>query len=233
MDRTILREKTVMYRKRGKTYGEICALLGRTIPRSTLSYWLKQVSLSPRAREKRRKTIYRMITRARAAALDAKRTVRAAYLESVRRRNIHFKEVVRNKDCAKIILAMLYLGEGAKNPKRASVMLGSADRRIIVIFLTLLRHCYPIHEQKFRCTVQCRADQNIERLERFWSHITRIHRSQFYRARVDPRTIGKPSTRLDYRGVCRIEYFSADIFNDLLAIADIVTMGARSLEEKR
>lgn len=233
MNSKTFKEKAVMYRRQGKTYGEICALLGHAIPQSTFSYWFRNVPLSPTARERRKKTIQTMIQRAQSVALEVKHKMRIAYLESVRRRNAHFEKMVHNRDIAKIILAMLYLGEGAKNPKRASVMLGSADQRIITIFLELLRHCYSINEQKFRCTVQCRADQNVEKLERFWSNVTQIHRSRFYQARVDPRTIGKPSTKLDYKGVCRVEYFSAEIFNDLLAIADIVTMGARSLEEKR
>jgi hypothetical protein len=233
MNRKTLKEKALTYRRQGKTYSEIRMLLGESVPPATLSYWFRNVVLSGAAEERRKETIRVLIQRARSAALKMKRSMRMAYLESVRQRNKHLEKMVRKRDIAKIILAMLYLGEGAKNHKRASVMLGSSDQRIVSIFLCLLRFCYPIHEQKLRCTVQCRADQDSEKLERFWSGITQIPRSQFYRARIDPRTIGKPSRKLDYKGVCRIEYFSADIFHDFLAIADIVTAGARSLEEKR
>ena len=119
---------------------------------------------------------------------------------------------------------MLYLGEGAKN-QRGSLMFGNSDPFIISLFLYLLRYCYNIDESKFRCTLQCRADQNSRKLEKFWFQITKIPLSQFYKARIDPRTIGKPSKKLEYKGVCRIDYFSAEIFTELTQIANIVHEG--------
>ena len=107
------------------------------------------------------------------------------------------------------------MGEVAKT-KRGSLMFGNSDPRVIALFLRLLRQCYNINEDKFRCTLQCRADQNIETLERFWSKITNVPLKQFYKARVDSRTIGKKSRKMDYKGVCRIDYFSADLFNEII-----------------
>ena len=233
MDRKSLRTIATKLRMKGKTYSEICTLLGQTIPQSTLSYWFRGVQLSHRAIQRREKTVQIMLHKARYAALKTKRNMQVAYLESVQTRNLHLGKLVPNRDIAKIILAMLYLGEGAKNSRRASVMLGSADPRIILTFLSLMRYCYPIIESKFRCTVQCRADHDTKQLERFWQQTTQIPHAQFYRTRIDPRTIGIPSKKLDYKGVCRIEYLSADVFHDFLAIAEIVVTGARSLEEKR
>ena len=96
---------------------------------------------------------------------------------------------------------------------------------VIQLFLNLLRYCYDIDETKFRCTLQCRADQDIKKLEKFWSQITRIPLSQFYKARIDPRTNGRPSRNLDYKGVCRIDYFSADIFMELKQIVAVIFEG--------
>ena len=104
-------------------------------------------------------------------------------------------------------------------------MFGNSDPSIISLFMSLLRYCYNIDESKFRCTLQCRADQNTKKLEKFWSQITKIPLSQFYKARVDPRTIDKPSKKLNYKGVCRIDYFSADLFIELKQIAEIIHRG--------
>ena len=93
------------------------------------------------------------------------------------------------------------------------------------MFLHLLRFCYNIEESKFRCTVQCRADQDIAKLEKFWGKVTKIQRSKFYSTRIDPRTIGKKSENLEYKGVCVIYYFSADIFWDLMYIPKIIYKG--------
>jgi len=119
---------------------------------------------------------------------------------------------------------MLYLVEGSKN-QRGSLMFGNSDPLVIRLFLNLLRRCYDVDENKFRCTLQCKADQNIKRLEKFWSKITDIPLSQFYKARIDPRTIGKPSRKLDYKGVCRIDYFSGDVFMELKQIVNVISEG--------
>ena len=116
---------------------------------------------------------------------------------------------------------MLYLGEGSK-ARKGSLCFANSDPLVIELFLSLMRKCYSIDTNKFRCTVQCRADQDIKNLENFWMAITKIPKSQFYKAQIDPRTIGKPSRRLAYKGVCRIDYFSADIFTELMVIPKVV-----------
>jgi hypothetical protein len=146
---------------------------------------------------------------------------RGNYLKSIEERVSHFKDILRDKNVAKISLAMLYLGEGSKTHK-ASLMFGNSNPDIIKLFLDLLRYCYNINEEKFRCTVQCRADQDIKKLESFWSELTKIPRGQFYGARIDPRTMGKKTKKINYKGVCRIDYFSADIFLELEKITEIL-----------
>ena len=92
-------------------------------------------------------------------------------------------------------------------------------------FLHLLRFCYNIDEQKLRCTVQCRADQNIEELESFWMRITGVSKELFSKAQIDPRTVGKPTKKAHYKGVCRIQYYSADISLELRAITKVMHNG--------
>ncbi|PIR44326.1 hypothetical protein COV23_00575 [Candidatus Wolfebacteria bacterium CG10_big_fil_rev_8_21_14_0_10_31_9] len=101
-------------------------------------------------------------------------------------------------------------------------MFGNSDPNIIYLFLKLLRYCYDIDENKFRCTLQDRADQNIKKLEKFWRLVTKIPKKQFYKARIDPRTIGKISKKPEYKGVCVIDYFSADILNEFKKIVEVI-----------
>src|SRR3989344_1469742 len=109
-----------------------------------------------------------------------------------------------------------------KNLDRGSLRFGNSDSFIIGLFLNLMRKYYKVDEKKFRCTILCRADQNVVDLEKFWQEITKIPKSQFYKARIDARTIGKPSQKINYRGVCAIDYFSADTFLDLMQIPKTV-----------
>lgn len=129
-----------------------------------------------------------------------------------------------NKDHQKLLLAMLYLGEGAKSGKTC-IIFGNSDPLIIRLFLKFLRKVYEVDESKFRCTVQCRADQNIEELETYWSLITNIPRYKFYKAQIDKRSIGKPTLKKTYMGVLRINYFSSEIFWELNRLAKLLDTG--------
>ena len=216
MDKLKLKEKATKLREKGKTYLEIQKILKVLIPKSTLSYWCHSIPL-PLDYQRRIQDYNKFnLSKARKIALGVIKAKREKYLQSVAGRNKHLVTALKNKDTAKIVLAVLYLGEGAKNYKRGSIMFGNSDPFIINLFLYLLRYCYDIDESKFRCTLLCRADQNIKKLEKFWSQITKIPSSRFYKARIDPRTIGKPSKKLDYKGVCKIDYFSADLFIELM-----------------
>jgi hypothetical protein len=224
VDRREIKEKAIKLRKQGKTYSEIQESLNVVIPKSTLSYWCRGIKLSKKYFERIRKITLRNAQKGREIALVVNRAKREKYLRSVADRNKHLVNVLKNKDIAKIVLAILYLGEGGKNQK-GSLLFGNSDPFVISLFLHLLRFCYDVDERKFRCTLQCRADQNIKKLEKFWSQITKIPLTQFYKARVDPRTIGRPSRKKDYKGVCRIDYLSADLYIELMQIPKIIYGG--------
>jgi hypothetical protein len=222
MNRIQLKEEVIKLRKKGKTYSEIQRILKRVIPKSTISYWCRSLPLPAGYQNKIEEYNKFNLNKARKVALIIKKQKRKDYLESIIRRNKHLIAVLRNPDVAKIVLAMLYFCEGSKTQK-GSLMFGNSDPLIINLFLKLLRRCYKIDEQKFRCTLQGRADQDIKKLEKYWSRVTQIPLSQFYEPRIDPRTIGQVSKNPDYKGVCRIDYFSADIYNELKIIAQLIS----------
>jgi len=224
MKREQIIEKSKKLRAQGKTYKEIQELLNVKIPKSTLSYWCKDVYLPIEYKAKLKKLNLLNSEKGRAMALVVNKRIRDEYLKSVIDRNKGLKNVFKDKDVSKIALAMLYLGEGGKT-QRGSLSFGNSDPFIISLFIFLMRYCYNIDEHKFRCTLQCRADQNTKILEKFWSDITNVSLDKFYKAKIDPRTIGKPTKKKEYKGVCRIDYFSADIFHDLMAIPKVIYKG--------
>lgn len=215
------KQQAINLREQGFTYSEIISSLQVRIPKSTLSTWFKNITLSEKAKKRLNTIINEKIKTAHQAALYTNKINRKRYLKEVEERVTHLKNFKKDIDIAKIVLAVLYLGEGAKGKRRA-FMLGNSDPKIIRLFLRLMRKCYTIDESKFRCTLQCRADQDIPYLEKYWTAITNIPPSQFYKARIDPRTIGKKSKKPEYKGVCRIDYFSADIYNEIEKIIEIV-----------
>lgn len=217
----LIKKKAILLRKGGKTYSEINKALDISIPKSTISYWFKNITLSKKQKKRIDENISKNIKLAQKKALLVNKKNRQNYLQSVHNRVKHLDAILLNRDVAKIALAMLYLGEGSKTD-RGSLMFGNSDPEIIKLFLRLLRECYVLDESKFRCTVQCRADQNVKKLGKFWSNITEIPLNLFYKAQVDSRTIGKVSRKINYKGVCRIDYFSADIFNELTEVSRVI-----------
>lgn len=216
------KNKAVALRKQGKTYSEIKSLIPH-VSKSTLSYWLSGLELSSPQKERLSKNINRKLIKARTRAILVQKNKRDKYFYNIENDNLGFIDLLNNnKEVAKLVLAALYLGEGTKS-MRGSLRLGNSDPGIINLFLKLLRSCYVINESKFRATVLCRADQDIKSLERFWVKASGINKRQFYKARIDARTIGKPSRKLDYKGVFVIDYFSASIFHDLLILGRMMS----------
>ncbi len=213
-----LKPKIIELRKSGKTYGEIIKIVGRNIPKSTLSDWCGKVYLNSKQRKIIDKKIKDNCKKGMEVAWIVNKERRKKYLKSVVDRNKYLVKIFKDKNVGKIALSMLYLGEGTKGLDRGSLRFGNSDPFIISLFLNLIKKCYKVDEKKFRCTILCRADQNTSDLEEFWIKTTKISKTQFYKTRVDPRTIGKPSQKLDYKGVCVIDYFSADIFLVLIQI---------------
>jgi len=209
-------------RTQGKTASEINTILGTNIPKSTLSTWFKKITLSKKVlkemEEKRKETL-------------RETQKRAVLVQNIKRKNDFLELVSMNKqlstfcnerNTAKIVLATLYLCEGTKN-KRSAIVFGNSDPLIIKLFLRLLRNVFNVDEKKFRCTLQGREDQNTEELENFWSSTTGIPRTQFYKARIDARTKGKISKKPEYKGVCRIDYLSAAVFHEIMAMCKVIT----------
>jgi len=219
-----LKKEAVRLRMDGKTYTEIRNQLGG-VSKGTLSYWFKDIVLPADYSQKARENNLLVLSKARICAVEAKKAIRLNEIKSIFKENVCLREDLKNKNTGKIALVMLYLGEGMKNRKNGAMMLGNSDPITVSLFMHLLRSTYEINESKFRCTLQCRADQDIKGLEFFWSNVTKVPLSQFYKAQVDPRTVGKPSKKPDYKGVCRIDYFSAKIFAELLEIPQILYKG--------
>ncbi len=210
-------------RATGASLFDISNILGNEIPKSTLSGWFKGMILPTEAIERTKTRNLKKLAIARIAAKRAKASDRQKYLSDFSQANAHLSILKNNKDIAKIILSILFLAEGSKIS--GCIVFGNSDRNIIKLFLHLLRMCYKLNETKMRCTVQCRADQKIIDLEKYWSTVTRIPLNLFCKPQFDRRSIGKPTMKKGYMGVCRITYYSAHIFHDLMQVIETIYKG--------
>lgn len=207
-------------RTKGKTYGEINSLLKRSIPKSTLSEWCKDITLPQNYASRIAKLNMDNLNKGRLIALEINKIRREELVKRIEDDNLPIAEHLQNREIAKIALAMLCLGEASRT--RGSFSLGSSDHRIITLFIKLLKRCFRFDIEKIRCTVQCRADQNVEALEKYWMNITKIPKRLFYKANIDPRTRGKPTKNKEYKGVLRVDYFDTKVQIELEYLANLI-----------
>ncbi len=188
-------------RRQGLTYSEIQKRLHVKIPKSTLSFWVSDLDLPASYNKK----IRILNEHSRKKAIKAKRKIfekQLANLITINDQLTNF--ALQNKDVQKIILAILYFGEGSKWISHRGLSLGSSDSLIIRLYCKLLRNVYNIDTDVLRARISYRADQDIAELTRFWSKMTGIPKNHFYKTKCDPRTIGKMTKNLEYKGVCVI-----------------------------
>lgn len=197
-------------RSQGFTYREICKEIGEKIPKSTLNGWVRNIITPDWYQDKIDNLSQTNIKRIHELAVITNKLRLENRLNSIRNRNISLITLV-NKQVAILILSTLYWCEGNKYPTSRCLKFGNSDPKMISLFITLLRLCYQIDESKFRMTVQCRADQDQDLLTKYWQNITYIPSSQHYKPRIDPRSNGKPTKKLNYHGVCVVDYFDTDL----------------------
>jgi len=117
-----LKDRAILLRKDGKTYSEIQSKLNCPIPKSTLSVWFKNIVLSEDQKQVLKNRVTYNINRSRKLALATNRKKRKQYLKTVFDRIRHLKKLVEDRDIAKIVIAVLYMGEGKKS--NCSVVFG-------------------------------------------------------------------------------------------------------------
>lgn len=208
-------------RRKGFTTTEIQRQIGVKVPKATMSYWFRDVDLSPEARRRLSWATKVNLPVARLKSGAKRKKQRLDLIESIYQKNLYLEKYLDNRDIGRMLLSMLYLGEGGKG-RLGGPTFANSDPRIIQLYLKLFRSCFSIDEKKIHVTVQCRADQNTEILVAFWSEITGVPKTQFYKSRIDPRTVGKETRKTDYKGVCRLDYFSTMLFNEVTQIYEVI-----------
>lgn len=209
-------------RARGFTYKEINDTLGFHVARSSLSYICRCVSLPSEYQDKVKDLNRKHLESVRPLALHSNKRKRERYIREIEEKN---KYVCKGftTNVAKIALAMLYLGEGGKWPSHRGLYLGSSSDDIIRLYIKLLQYCYEVPLSKMRARIQYRADQDILELENHWVKVTGLSKEQLYKTQPDKRTLGKPTKRGAYRGVCVIMCGSTEIQLELAIIARLLS----------
>lgn len=217
-----IRKQVRKLRALGKTFSEIRELLNINFPKSTLSSMCVGVNLPRNYFDKIRQLNHQYLSDALKGAWMKNKIKRQNYLKSVDNKNEPAALMINDNNIAKIALSILCLGEASKYGKGKSFYIGNSDPKIIILFLSWLKKCFDFKIEKVRCTVQCRADQNVSSLETYWQKITGVPKVNFYMTRVDPRTVGKPTENQNYKGVLRIDYLDIGVQLELESLAKLI-----------
>lgn len=221
-----IKQEARRLRKRGFSLGEIGNKL--EIPKNTISGWVKDIRLTDKQKERVRQKIIASGAIGRALAVKVNHKKIKRWRKEIRDEAKYFAELAhKNIEASKLICGLLYLCEGSKYPSTKCLVFGNSDPEIIRCFINLLRTAFNINEDKLRCRIMHRYDQNLKKLNRFWSGVTGIPLQNFYRSRPDGRTKGKATSRKNYKGICAIYYLNTKLQLRLQAIGEeIVKSGA-------
>lgn len=199
------------------------------IPKGSLSYICKGIILTPKQRQRINDALRSQMPEKQRKAVAANRRILAAKINGYAVANSSLSQFMASREARLVALSMLYLGEGSKWRSGGGPQLGSTNPLIIMLYLDLIRECYGISGNMLRGRVQHRADQDSEKLLTYWSHITGIPKTRFYPCYVDKRTLGKPTLKKDYKGVCTISSAGTHMQLELEQISVIISSALRGI----
>jgi len=210
-----LKSRATSLRKRGLSVRYIENKLH--IPRSTLSGWFKDISLSAKQRKKLFKKWENGLVNAREKAVLWHKKQKNNRREKIKDEIKSFLSNVKiDKKIGELIMATFYLAEGGKQENNFA--LANSNPEILKGIVSLLRKLYQIDESKFRCALHLRKDQDENNAKEFWSIILNIPESKFLKTQFDKRTIKK--TYEHYKGVCVLIYYDMALQRRILFLGD-------------
>lgn len=210
------KSKAVALRREGSSIGSIEQMLG--IPRSTLSGWFRSIPLTKKQQAELKKRAKEGLAKARLGAVRWHNAQKNNRLEKAAEMGREVLRLVPNDAATlELALAFLYLGEGGKTVSGTS--LGSSDPHIARFFIRSLQKIYAVPVKYIKCYLHLRADQDPEKMKRYWSHELGLPLTNFGKASIDKRTAGRP-TYPHYKGVCLVCCGKVEIQRRLMYIAN-------------
>ncbi|MFZ2201820.1 MAG: hypothetical protein WAV56_00310 [Microgenomates group bacterium] len=204
------KEEAMKLRRGGKTYSELVRLL--KVPKSTLHYWLMGINRPDEIIKRSKENWLNEVQKLGALANRKKRLERLAALETEVKSGILAVDL--SFSSKKTILAMLYWAEGAKG-RNAVITFANTDPQMILVFTSLLRHCFSLDESKFRVRLHLHYYHKEGEIKRYWSRLLKIPIEQFSKTYRKKRGTNKTYRRNKY-GICFLIYNSLIFKEELM-----------------
>ncbi len=213
-----IKNKAIKLRKAGYSLFEISQKL--KVSKSTASIWLRKVNLGLAAQKRLSNRILLSSKKGLQSIQNKRNLVKVEIEKSVMLLQTQIKI---HKNIKKLLCAMLFWAEGEKK-SLSSVVFINSDPIMISTFLKLFRTSFNLDEKKFRILVHVHEYHNDKLIKKYWSKLTQIPISQFYRSYLKANT--KKRIRQNYKGTISVRYYDYKI---ALELSMIYNRFARSL----
>lgn len=185
------------------------------IPRSTLSGWFKDISLTEHDRTRLMQNQRDGWKKARESAVVAHKAMKQKRMDIAKQAASSIVSQLSSEPATlDLALAMLYLGEGSKNN---TTSIANSNPMVLRFVLAVLYKNYGIKPKDIRCDLHLRADQDGEALKQYWSRQLHLPLSCFKYVAYDKRSLGK-ATFEHYKGVCVITCHQIAIQRKLIEV---------------
>lgn len=178
--KVVEKETARTLRKQGKSINQIVE--ETSFSKASVSTWVRDIILTKEQRKKisKRGRSVESIERRRASRLFNENLKRQIVIDSAKKdyNSISLEEL-------KLIGIILYLGEGAKT-KRGIVAVANSDPSVIKIMIRFFLEVCNVPKNKLYGHIHTFSHSNVLKTEKYWSRLTGIPRSQFYKTYIKP-----------------------------------------------
>lgn len=206
----LLKKRAIKLRKRGFSIREIISVTG--IAQGTASAWFRDIQLSKPAQARLIERIYKgryiAAENKKKKTKFLKQTLLKKALEEVSKTNL-------NTDHQRILCAMIYWCEGAKND--SYVQFTNSDPKLVNLFIKLLVKTFNASRDKFKVRLHLHSYHNPKKQHEFWQQELNLKSCQFYKPYLKINS-GK-NIREGYPGCVAVTYFDTMLARRLLSLA--------------
>jgi hypothetical protein len=184
------------------------------VPKSTLSYWLKDLPLEESKIRELQKKGWQKSEASRERYRNTMRLKKIAKDEEIYKKYLtRFKNL--SKDVFFVAGLMIYLGEGSKKDY-TKIVLTNTDPNIISFFIKWAIEYLGVKRSDFRVQLHLYNNMNLEKELNLWQNKLRIKRSQFYKTSIRKLQAGSFTYRDSVRhGTCSVYLLGVDTKREL------------------
>ena len=184
-----LKQKAIKLRKKGLSYGEIKKEIN--VSKSTLSFWLKTVSLTPK--QKKRLYTKKILILSRGPQSQKERRIREiAKIVDEAEKTI---KTPLSLDVYRFLGAALYWAEGNKTKNFA---ITNSDPDFILFMVKWFEKIFGVLTTQLKARLNIYSQQNDREIKGFWSQLTGIPLENFSKSFVKPANKGYKKNNLYY-----------------------------------